>query len=370
MPRPLVSTISRTEWIQDIQQTAQNVGLNLPTNGGTIPNDRFIHAIWLEWEGRITNAGANNPTGTQADGVTQLIDNFNIQGYHRVRGQQEQFLTMRGHDAYELSSIYSSRFFTSIPANLSLAPNATNDIRFFIYVPLTPLGIALEQQIDWLCDAPNYDSFKLTVNVADDQNIFTYGARTAPTFSAFGSAGGNPRIRVHADFAQAGRSQFAGFVPARAWRYFVEDTSSAETSTTANARLINIPKGYRIRNFLLKTGTKSAAVASGNTAYATLIDTMLQNLKVFRGTNKVVRFYADQKMSRESGAQLYSVTPDLGYSLIDFAPRGSWHEALDTTGLAAGPTGDTDVYIGADTTGAANQATLALFEELRGLPLG
>jgi hypothetical protein len=369
MPRPKISTASRTEWIADINLPTNNVAVQLPTNGGQIPNDRYIHTLWLQFEGRITNAASNNPTGTQADGVAQLLDTIQVSGYHRLRGASEQFINVRGHDAYELAGIYGSRFPTLTPVNLALGVSATNDIRFFTPIYFTPMGVSLEQMVDFLLDAPNYDALKLNINYGDDQSVFTYGTRGAPTFSAFGSGSGNPRIRVLADFAQAGRSQFANFVPARAWRYFIEDTSAAETTTTANARLINIPRGYRMRSILLKTGAKSTAVASGNTSYNTLIDSMLANLKVFRGTNKVVKFFADQRSAREIGATYFSVTPDLGYQLLEFAPRGSWHESLDCTGLAAGPTGDTDVFIGADTTGAANQATLALFEELRGLPL-
>jgi hypothetical protein len=66
--------------------------------------------------------------------------------------------------------------------------------------------------------------------------------------------------------------------------------------------------------------------------------------------------------------QSYGMYPQTGYALIDFAQRGRLAEALDTVGLVAGPSGDTDLYIQGDVTGAGNQAFLALVEELRGIP--
>ena len=369
MPRPLVSTINRTEWITDIQLATTNTQVALPTNGGLIPNDRFIKKMYLQFEGRITNAGSNNPTGTQADLQYALLDTILVQGLHRGRGQFEQFINARGPDLRELALIYQTRAPFSNLSNLSLGINATNDFRFIIPIDFTPMNCSLAQQVDWLLDAPNYDALKLAINYGDDQSVFTYGTRGVPTFSAFGSGTGNPRIRVHCEFAQAGQSQFAGFVPARLWRYFYEDTSSDVTSTTTNARMANIPRGYRIRNILVKSGTKSAAVASGNNSYNTLLNTMLQNLKVMRGLNKSIRFYADQFAAREDAAEAYSITPDTGYTLVDFAQHGTWHESVDASGLAAGPAGDTDFYWQSDTAGAANQAALFLYEELRGLPI-
>lgn len=369
MPRPLVSTINRTEWITDIQIPTNNTQVALPTNGGLIPNDRFIKKLYMQWEGRITNAGVNNPTGTQADLQYALLDTVLVQGLHRGRGQFEQFINMRGPDLRELALIYQTRAPFSNLANLNLAASATNDLRFIIPIDFTPMNVSLAQQVDWLLDAPNYDALKLAINVADDQNVFTYGTRGAPTFSAFGSGAGNPRIRVHAEFAQAGQSQFAGFVPARLWRYFFEDTSSDITATTTNARMANIPRGYRIRNILVKTGVKSAAVAAGNNSYNTLSNTILANLKIMRGLNKAIRFYADYFAAREDCAEAYSVTPDTGYVLLDFAQHGTWHESVDASGLAAGPAGDTDFYFQADSTGAASQAAVFAYEELRGLPI-
>lgn len=369
MPRPLINTVGRWEEIADIQLNAQNTQVSLPTNGGQIPNDRFLLSLQLQFEGRITNGATTGPTGVQADGAVALLDTIQVQGYHRLRGQNEPFVVARGPDLYQLSSIYQTRNPVSTPASLATTAASTNDIRFFIPVPFTPVGVSLAQQVDFLLDAPNYDALKLLINYADDKNVFTTGAGyQAGAFSKFGATNGNPRIRVSGLFAQAGASQFAGYVPARTWRYFYEDTSSNFTTGGTGLRLANLPRGYRMRNIFAKMGTKATNVSSGNNSYATLSDTIAANIKVNRGLNKQIRFWADQFQAKEDGAQAYSFSPPAGYMLHDFAQHGTWHEAVDATALVAGPSGDVDFFYQADITGAANQAGMFLYEELRGQP--
>lgn len=367
---------SRQEFISDIQLSTVNTLYNLPTNGGLLPNDRFMFALPMTFEGRLTNAGSNNPTGVQADAPFSLIDTIQVGGYHRVRGQNEPFINIRGVDLYNFNRMMSGHIPYVVPnsqgapvftVSLSTSANGTNDIRFTLFLPFTPLRIPLKDKAGWLLDAPNYDQLKLAVTFADDQSVFTYGTRTAGTFSAFGSATGNPRLRVDGQFALLNAASF-GFIPARPWRYYQELTDSNWTSTTNNARLYNIPRGNKIRNILIKTGVKSTAVNSGNNVYNTTSDTILVNIKVQRGLNKSIRYYEDFYRIKTETERSYGVFPAPGYCLMDFAQNGVLSEALDTVGLVAGPSGDTDLYVQADTTGAANQAGLFMVEELRGIP--
>ena len=85
MARPMVSTINRTEYIGDISLPTLNSQVMLATNGGLIPNDRFIKKMYLQWEGRVVNAGSNNPTGMIGVAMTH-DDEFDR------RGIQTEFL--------------------------------------------------------------------------------------------------------------------------------------------------------------------------------------------------------------------------------------------------------------------------------------
>jgi hypothetical protein len=364
-----VNTVGRVERIATINLSTTNTEFELPTNGGLLPSDRFLYGLILHWQGRTTNPGAGQPTGTHVEAPFSIIDSVRVSGYHRVRGASEQFINLRGADLRELNRLYQALEPPITPATLSVAASATNDIRFTLLLPFVPLGMPVRSQLGWLLDAPNYDQLKLQIRHGDALSIFT-GQTTQPTFSAFGSATGNPSIEVHGIFAQAGPSRFSGFVPGRVWRYFQEETSSKMTTTATQQRLFQIPRGYLIRALLLKTGIKnSALVTSGNNVYNTRSDTILDNLKIFRGTNKVNRDYTDLFVLQANNGYGLGIRPNTGYGLIDWADHGWDGELMDTRSLVAGPTGDVDVYVESDITGAANQAALMLIEEWRQTPV-
>lgn len=368
---------SRQEFIADILIQNLNAQYMLPNNGGLIPNDRFMYGMWLIFEGRATNSGTP-PSGVRADGILNLIQNVTISGYHRVRGQNEQFINLRGVDLYNLNRAYWNAVPYLEPSNgwpqfnpqLSIVGNEFNDIRFALYIPFTPLRVPINSQMGWLLDAPNYDRLQLQVTIGDSTCVFqglaAGGADT--TWSAYGSNGGSPRIRVQGQFALGGTSVY-GYVPARTWRYFQEITGSLATTTANTARLYNIPRGNKIRAILMKAGVQAVDhITAGSVAYDTLSDDTLLNILIQRGLNKSIRFYPDWRSLKYEIQQSYGMYQQTGYALLDFAQRGRLTEALNTVGLVAGPSGDTDLYVQGDVTGVANQAFLFLVEELRNIP--
>lgn len=368
---------SRPEFIADISLSATNTQFMLPNNGGLIPNDRYMYGLWLIFEGRATNNVALNATGLRADAPFSLIQNVTISGYHRVRGQNEQFINMRGVDLYNLNRFYwnavpfmdPSNGWPQFTPNLSIIGGDTNDIRYALYVPFAPMRIPINSQLGWILDAPNYDRLQLQVTFGDGTSLFAGGVTAGNvTFSQFGSATGSPRLRVIGQFALGGQSIF-GYVPARTWRYFTEVTGSQLTTTSSNQRLYNIPRGNKIRALMLKTGVKATDATAGIDVYDSYSDDILQtNILIQRGLNKSIRIYPDYRTPKYEVQQAYGMYGQTGHALIDFAQRGRLAEALDTVGLVAGPSGDTDLYVQADVTGAANQAALFLVEELRGIP--
>jgi hypothetical protein len=369
---------SRQEFIADILIPNMNSQYMLPNNGGLIPNDRFMYGMWLIFEGRGTNSGANVPSGVRADHIVNLIQNVTISGYHRVRGQSEQFINVRGIDLYNLNRAYWNAVPFLEPSNgwpqfnpqLSIVGNEFNDIRFALYIPFTPMRVPINSQMGWLLDAPNYDRLQLQVTMGDATAVFqglaVGGADVA--WTAYGSAAGSPRIRVQGQFALGGTSVY-GYVPARTWRYFQEITGSLATTTANTARLYNIPRGNKIRGILLKTGVQATTnLTAGLVAYDTVTDDALLNILIQRGLNKMIRFYPDFRSLKYEIQQSYGMYQQTGFALLDFAQRGRLTEALNTVGLVAGPSGDTDLYVQADVTGNANQAFLFLVEELRNIP--
>lgn len=100
-----ITALQRMEYIDSIT-FAENTQQTLPTNGGLVPTDRFLHSLVLEFRGRLTMPATGNPTGTEADGHAAIIERITIEGYHRIRRQQEKIIDVRGADLEMFQRFY------------------------------------------------------------------------------------------------------------------------------------------------------------------------------------------------------------------------------------------------------------------------
>ena len=361
-----ITSLQRMEFIDSIS-FAENSTQTLPTNGGLLPNDRFLHSLILEFRGRLTMPASNNPTGVEADGIAAIFERVTVEGYHRIRRQQEKIIDLRGAELELLQRLYLPGNLIKSPATLTVTANATNDIVFQVFVPFTPLRVAPQVQAGFLLDAPNYESLKLTVQWGDYRSVVVEGTN-ACTWSAYGSATGNPTLRVYGNFA-INPARFSGYIPGRVFRYFQEVTGSPMTTTASQVRFFDIPRGFDIRGLLVKTGTKSSGVSAGNNTFATLTD-FLADLRVNVGLGKYIRRWLDGNGNYADLVSSYNLSSRItGTNLIDFCQNGGVSDALQTRGLIAGPNGNVDTYLSADVTGAANQAAVIAIEEIRYRPV-
>lgn len=368
-PFPL-SSLRRFEHIANIDYSANSVQ-NLPTQGGQLQDPRWLWGLHLTFQGRATMPASGGPTGgTEADqyyGIAQILERITVEGFHRSRQRNEKFYDLRGADALFLSDLFTLRAMPKEPTTWSYTGSATNDFRIHILVPFVPLGTLPSEQTNYLLDGPNYDTLKLTVQFGDAVSAFNSG--TAPTLTAYGSSSGNPQLKVAGYFVLAGPSRFAGRVPGRIFRYGQEVTGSIMTTTATRTRLIDIPRGNFIRSILMKTGVKKTGVTAGNNAYASLSDTILTEINVYRGLNRPVRYYPIQQQIRAENVLNRGYAGAAGLNYIDFAPHGVLGEAFDARALVSGSSGQTDFYIAADVTGASSQAALFVWEEIQAIPL-
>jgi hypothetical protein len=370
VPSNLVS-LSRPEWIADIPFVAVSPQ-TLPTRGGILPSDFYYWGLLIEVEGRVT-VGVADADALRDGAQANIIERIEIQGMHRVRRQQELFYSVRGADVMYLQQFYTGADGAQTP--VTTLTQTAKDFRQFYLIPFPPERIPLAQQAAYLLDAPNYDTLVPTIFWGDGSSIFNPAATTTFAFAPFGGGAGAPRARVHGIFASFGQGGAPGFVPARVWRYFTENTVQPVTAQ-ADARLFNLNRGYTLRSLYYKQGTR-ATVADPTTAgvnvYNTLSDVILADIKVMRGTNKQIRNYID--LPSLSGYNAFLLGQELGSSvgvgLIDFSENGDILTALDTQGMVAGPTGDVDLFLqGTVVAGAANQACLMVTQEIRGVPVG
>lgn len=363
-----LTAFSRFEFIDTIT-FSENSTQTLRTNGGLIPNDRFLNGLVLEFRGRLTMPASNGPSADRQQ-IGQLIERVTVEGYHRGRRQQEKIFDLRGSDIELLQRFYQPSALVKLPGTTSaitVTANATNDIVFQLVVPFTPLRMPAHLQAGYLLDAPNYDSLKLTVQWGDYKSITVPGS-SAATWSAYGSASGTPELRVSGQFALQ-TARFANFVPGRVFRYFQELTGSIMTTTATGVRLWDIPRGFDIRSIMLRSGTKATDATSGNNTFATQTE-FLNDIRVNMGLGRYIRRYMDFNAIHCDVAQSYNLPGRItGAGLIDWAQYGSLSELLNTRALVSGPTGNVDLYLQADVTGASNQALVAVLEEVRYKPV-
>jgi hypothetical protein len=368
------TAVSRADYLGSVTIDTLNKVYQTPGNGGLLPNDYFLYGMFFVLEGRMTNPEANGPTGVNADGVLNLIENISVQGYHRVRGQNENFINIRGVDLIARSIVQGGYKPYVVPSDgwpsftqaLSVNPGEANDFRIAFYLPFVPNNIPTRSQLGWLLDAPNYDRLQINIQIGDGTSVFN-GQTTQPTFTAFGSATGSPVLKVTRQMCLGGAA-IQRLVPGRMWLYFSENTTGDVLAVTQNSRQFNIPRGNKIRSIMIKSGLKQTGVTTGNNPYASLSDDIITNPKVYRGTNKPIKIYPDFRHIKFETQQALGIYPHQGYAVLDWAIRGHLSEVLDTVGLVAGASGDTDLYFGADIAGAANTGVLYLTEELRGIP--
>lgn len=361
-----LTTFNRLEYIDSITFT-ENSYQTLRTNGGLLPNDRFMNGLLLEFRGRLTMPASTGPSGVQADAHAAIIERVTVEGFHRLRRQQEKFIDLRGADLEFDTRHYLPSPLLKLPSTIVVTANATNDMVVQILVPFTPLRMPAHLQAGYLLDAPNYESLKLTIQWGDFKSVVIPGT-TAATWSAYGSASGSPELRVYGQFAMH-KTRFANFVPGRVFRYFNELTGSLMTTSATGVRLWDIPRGFDIRKVMLKTGTKATNVTAGNNSFATLTE-FLSEIRINQGLGKYIRRYLDSNAVYADMAQSYNLPARVtGMTPIDFAQYGNMGEMLPTRNLISGPNGNVDLYLQADVTGAANQALVAILEEVRFKPI-
>lgn len=361
-----LTAFSRYEYIDSIT-FLENSYQTLRTNGGLIPNDRFLADLLLEFRGRLTMPGATGPTAVQADAQAGIIERVTIEGYHRQRRQQEKFIDLRGSDLELQQRIYAPGVYVKTPTTLSVTASATNDIVCQILVPFTPLRMPVGVQSGYLLDAPNYESLKMTIQWGDYKSVVVAGT-TPPTWSAYGSASGSPELRVSGGFA-IHPTRFANFVPGRIFRYFQEITGTIPTTTATGVRIWDVPRGFDIRGLFFRSGIKSTVATAGNNAFASHSD-FLNDIRINLGLGKYIRRYMNGDAVYSDLVSSYNLQARLpGINPIDFAQYGSPGEVLNTRGLISGPNGNVDLYLQADVAGAANQAIVAQLEEWRYRPI-
>lgn len=357
-----VRSLFRQEKIEDITMSATNQTFTLRSNGGMLPRDRFITGLFLDVSFRVKTPAATGPTVVNADAPFSMISNLTVKGKHRIRKSNDTLIDLSGPALAELQKNYHGIAPTS-SGTLGVTANTAYDIAFTLFVPFTMLGARPQESVNYLCDAPNYETLELNIRWADEANLYTVGA-SASSITAYGANSGSPNVAVSGLFATEPVRKFANFIPGRIARYSIDGKSGIMTTTNTAQRIVDIPRGGVLRSLLIKTGTL-ASVTSGNRAYLSLSDSLLANIRFNYGLKRSIYDFDNFRQMRAHSQMLKRIAPSTGYAFLDFVHSGNLAEAWNLSNAVAGSTGDVDSYLQGDVTGAASQNCELIVEEIQ-----
>jgi hypothetical protein len=351
----------RLEFIDDIPFVVNSIQTR-PSKGGVLETDRDLCGLLLEVEGRDAIAVAAMAS-ENADSPYSIVDEVRVHGISKIRKKEEWFYVLRGPDIREKALLETGRApFSTGAIGVAIG---SKDFRFHLPLCFWPQGddIPVLVKSQYVLPCRDFDSLVCEVKWADGISFGPNGAGTTHTFTAFGSAAGSPRARIHGIYAQWG-SEGRTFQPGQIWRSYKDNASADLAVNQTDYRLLNLLTGNLLRSLLIKTGTL-AAVTAGNRAYATRINTILGRIALNIGTNKIAMSASDFLTLQEYAAGMTRVAADAGFGLYDFCGEGDLSTAYPEPANA-----DADFFLKADVVGAASQAATVIFEEIRVPPTG
>lgn len=361
---PIRQNAVRSLWKPEIIETlnfSANTQVSLAANSGQLPRDRYLAGLLIHVRGRVTNAGSGNPSAVLAGGFFNLLDKVKVYGKHRLRRNDDTIIDLSGSNLAEMEKIFT-RVIPTQSGTLVVTASAAVDFFYTLFVPFVPMQVHPAEQKNHLLDAPNYETLYLKLNCGGYASMFS-GHSSDGTLSAYGSASGSPTITVQGLYATEPATKFRGFVPGFLSRYTIDGISGSAVTTNTNVRMSNLPKGAKLRSLMLKTGVLATGLTNGLRAYASLSDTILQNIIVNRGTNRRVWDTPNFAMARSLYKVNKGIEPSSGFAVIDWVNSGGFGELFDTSNLVAGTTGEIDFYLQGDVTGASNQNLEIIVEE-------
>jgi len=351
-------------------QIPKNVNLNRP-----------LERLTIRWDGRITIAGANMAT-VFPEALQSLIQQIQLQGQHRVYGALVP-LQLTGSDVFAWPSLFKTRgcaiIINGVRVNPLGVPNGlplatfgnigTYDIQVFWDIPLVPvLPVAaklnaipfLYMQSDW------GDTLNLQLIMGDATSLGVLGGGGSVTFTALGSATGNPQFFVFTNYEILGAlaNQFTTAVTIRAIQQVPQGNI---TAASANSLKLAQLQKYKTLNAVLKSGTLAAGTSPGVSVFATLSDAIFEQTQI-RVDNKAIRNNLSNATYKEYLAFAFdAISQPQGYLPMSFVDSLNPRTAFDGDKVSSGSTYEVDSQV--LLANAANFAEV-IQEYFQGIPSG
>lgn len=324
----------------------QTTPMTAPT---TIQIPRFVNlnrpleSIRVTLRGRLAIA-TYDLTAITPEHFTNLLQQFQLNGIHRKYGNVTT-IRLHGANIFTWPQLFNNEGNTTLNALIVNGVLARNTDLPFAYVneantaifPGTIAGSPYDFEIIWTIplgpvfppsagDAQRdvsflylpqdwADSLQIQLNLGDITSMATPQASSVVTWTAFGSASGQPSLEVHLNYSILGAfaNQVLGGFVVRTDQDFLNNVA-----VTNLARLLLLQ--HQITpNVMIKSGLTKTGATAGVSVYASLLDTQLGRTQL-RVDNKPIRDNQNNMIAKfYGGSQFDSIQPQgfLNFSFVD-----------------------------------------------------
>lgn len=325
-----------------------------------MPLSRPAESILLTLAFRITVAN-NNMTAVAPEAPQSILQLIQLNGTHQKYGALQP-IRMSGATAYVWPELFQQRGnyceingVRSAPKDVPFATPflgnvGTYDVLLVWNVPLGPLaGLGQSTKRDlasYLYQAPDWgDTLNIQLNFGDASALGTPAAAGDVTFSAFGSAAGNPNMSLFVNYSIMG--PFAD-QPGGSGVVVRQEQFFNQFVTAGNSQRITQLQKQITTGVILKQGTQLAGTTAGVQVFGTLVDTILARTMMmvdnkplkFNQSNPTMRAYLDRMFGNSIPGGYFmesfveAQAPTLAYRADGLAGGASWELQSDilTTG--------------------------------------
>ena len=296
---------------------------------------RALESVTVSWSGRIVIAGANYTAGLPEAGPS-LIENIRIQGTH-VRWGFQTPINLPGTTAFVWPRLFQNLGNDLIigttrsadpgmpyvqTAGLTQGLIGTYDVHLMVTIPVVPVlppsPTSVRAQIPFLWRPQDWkNDLQVSITTGDQTSLGTPAGGTTVAWSSFGSAAGQPLVRVFLNYSLLG--DFRN-VPEGMGGLIVrsEQRIAAPLAAVGSQSQLGPELAHMITtNILVKAGINLTGQTAGVTQFSSLSDVQLDATKLVVD-NKAIRDTAWNLASKNWTGRAFNTIQPQGYFLLSF----------------------------------------------------
>jgi hypothetical protein len=347
---------------EELTNTIAFVGSSQQTLKDGVPRDLPLTRLLLAHEGRLVLASQTVAGNYLPEYLAAMIRNVILQGTKVTGGGSITLINCRGEELHRLMrfvEIYIpiGNDLQNLPgvggttpaAPLAATANGTFDYRVYYEIPIAPRFVNVRDEIQGILDPSIFSQLDLKLQFGNNDggtsaanltNIATGFTSTTGKFTAFGSAGGTPQVRVMRF------SPLAQGLPINKYHYthLSKQVNMNSIAAAANdTKITDLNAGNKLVRVQLRQYSELAGVPGqidqlAGASLARIGDN--SNPGIFRvrvkvnGSEKLRSVWPDLQEHNRQVFNMTTVMPQ-GYALTDFCDRANMDSIWDARGFGA-----------------------------------